>query len=1564
MLKRLFAFSQPRQILVAEEHYRPLAYVDAIFGSYIVILTLLAGLAWLRGEGSLRSVLVFLTFLAANGLISAFSRRAQKPLGLELVRALAGAMIAPAAYLFTEAPFSHWWPGFLIMCLGGNIILGLMTGSPGWGRLLTLYYLGLLWLAEYLGTAHMQWYSFVINAGAIGMVGLLFAELVSLLGRKLEAERQQMDQALRAIVEGVGMTTGSDFLRSLVKHLASTLGVRYALITENIDSPATRMRTLAFWAGADFNPNLEYNLAGTPCERVVAAGETVYHSQSIQTLFPKDTILVDLHAESYMGMPLYDEAGQILGHLAVLDDKPMGDETRRKSILRIFAARAGAEIARQRAEDKLRASEEHFRSLIENSADAIAIADTEGRLTYVSPAYKRLLGYEPEELIGQAFLSLVHPDDLPHIVPHAAQVLAEPDKTHVTEVRIRHKDGSWRVWENVARVLSSGYTIGNNRDITERKQAEEKLRHLNEALEQRVAERTAQLESAFAERTRLAEILEATSDLVAFATLDGRPLYLNRAGRNLMGLADEVDVSTLTFADFYPPEALELFSTVGIPTALREGTWSSEVTIKHRNGHLIPVSLVGILHRAPDGAPSHLSAIARDISERKLAEAVLRESEERYRAVSELTSNYVYSALVDPQGHLYLEWATEAFGELTGYDTAELRAQGGWSALIHPDDMTIFSGRRARLLAGHSDVSEYRILTKAGENRWLRDYAKPELNEQRQVARILGAAQDITDRKRAEEELQTALLESRRLAAIIEATPDYVGIADLQGWSLYVNQAGQRMVGKPAAHYAKPWNVAGCYPEHVLPQIGEMMETVLRGEAWSGELALLHYDGRQFPIEEVTFPLRDANGNIEAVATFIRDISEKKQAQAELERAKEAAEAANKAKSTFLANMSHEIRTPMNAVIGMTGLLLNTPLSPKQQDFVETIRTAGDSLLTIINDILDFSKIEADKLELEKQPFDLRACVESALDLVAPHTAQKRLDLAYVIEPHVPAGITGDVTRLRQILVNLLSNAIKFTEAGEVVVSVTTTDHRPPTAISSTTGASGQIYELHISVRDTGIGIAPERMGRLFQSFSQLDASTTRQFGGTGLGLAISKRLAELMGGAMWAESEGLDRGATFHFTLQAEAAAVPERRYLHEPRPELSGKRILIVDDNPTNRRILYLQLQSWGMLAYPAATPAEALAAFERGECFDVAILDMHMPEMDGLLLAETIGRVNTTCPGQTELPLIMLTSVGHAAVELESPANFAAFLTKPVKPSQLYDALVSVLAEGYVPPEHPAPQPGQERLLAEQLPLRILLVEDVAVNQKFALLALEEMGYRADVAGNGLEALAAVVRQPYDAILMDVQMPEMDGLEATRRIHQIWESDGLLELPISQRPYIIAMTANALQGDREMCLEAGMDDYISKPIYLNELHAALERAGINKTTAQPPAAMAVNGQQNGRALLAAPPAAGSIEPETLAQLLKLPNGPQIISLYLAEAGELLVALQTAVAQNDAPAVREAAHSLKGGSSYLGAKSLAGLSGALEQQGRDGNLTHAADLLAQIAAEFERVSDTLKTI
>lgn len=702
---------------------------------------------------------------------------------------------------------------------------------------------------------------------------------------------------------------------------------------------------------------------------------------------------------------------------------------------------------------------------------------------------------------------------------------------------------------------------------------------------------------------------------------------------------------------------------------------------------------------------------------------------------------------------------------------------------------------------------------------------------------MVGNLRELTQRLEEKVDERTSeLRESEsKLSDIINFLPDATLVIDREGKVLAWNKAletmtgikAEVMIGKGNYEYALPF-----YGERrpilvdlALMRLEELDKTIYAkirrtGEVLTGELYVPSLPGGARYLLGTARPLYDSKGAVDGAIEIIHDMTDRQLAAEELQKAKKAAESANQAKSAFLAMMSHEIRTPMNAVIGMSSLLLNSPLTSRQRDFAETIQSSGESLLTIINDILDFSKIEAGKLELEHSPVDLRICVESALDLFGHRARGKGLDLGCLIDGHTPAAIMGDSTRLKQVLVNLIGNAIKFTEKGEVTVTLSSGSQEnmssPAEAYAGwQQGAPGYLTELYFTVRDTGIGIPHEKMDRLFQSFSQVDSSTSRRFGGTGLGLAISKRLVEMMNGRIWAESEpGL--GSKFHFTVRAGVVAGTNPLYLSGDQPLLRGKRVLIVDDNPTHLQMMALQMESWGMETVQAASGSEALAMIEHNERFDLAVIDMLMPEMDGLELGEAI-RNRRDAPS---LPMIMVSAV---ASELKDPrlAFFSTVLSKPLKSSRLYDSVIQTLGGTERTYDSALIKEDREEIdpeMGKNHPLTILLAEDNAINQKIATAILERLGYRADIAANGLEAVDALRRRKYDVVFMDVQMPEMDGLDASRTIRS--------SFGIEEQPRIVAMTANAMQGDREECLAAGMDDYVSKPIIVPDLVAALQR------------------------------------------------------------------------------------------------------------------------------------------
>jgi PAS domain S-box-containing protein len=775
--------------------------------------------------------------------------------------------------------------------------------------------------------------------------------------------------------------------------------------------------------------------------------------------------------------------------------------------------------------------------------------------------------------------------------------------------------------------------------------------------------------------------------------------------------------------------------------------------------------------------------------------------EARHRSLVNNLREIVFQS--DPKGRCV--FLNEVWEKITGFSIADSLGKI-MIDFCHPDDRARIQEIRRQILANEKDSCQtvVRCITKDGDFRWMELFLRPLLGGDRRVAGISGTLNDITQRHKAEEDSR---LNEERLKLALGSSDQGLWDWDMMSGQVYYDVQWAHIHGlnpRQMAGEIETW-YSSMHPEDRLHVLREL-ETHHRGErdVFEAEYRARYLDDGWIWVRARGRVIdRDLNWTPRRMIGTIEDISPRKEFEAELHRAKDEAEAADRAKGEFLAVMSHEIRTPLNGVLGFTDILLDTRLDLSQREFVDTIRNCAQSLLTLINDILDFSRIESSNLELESLPLKLRSCMEEAVSMCSQTASSKRIELVCDLADGVPEWVTGDALRLRQILANLVSNAVKFTTKGEVV-------------LMAIPAAPGQI---NFSVRDTGIGIPEDRLDRLFKPFSQADSSTTRRYGGTGLGLAICKRLVEAMGGVIGVESrEG--EGSIFSFTVPLPAAQP------HETLREaalLDGLAVLVVDDNVTNRRALHHILHRWRMRITSVESAAAALERLRAGESFDLALVDYMMPEMDGIELVRAIREFLPSA----QLPIAMLSSFCHADIALKArAAGVQATINKPVRHSQLYDVMVRVLenAGRLHRPKEPVVSNSVVGTLAiqlgEKLPLRILLAEDQPVNQKIADLMLKKLGYTADMVANGREVIRAVKNTPYDLVLMDLHMPEMDGFEATREIRLLEASD-----PARPRLHIIALTADAMAGDREKCIEAGMDDYITKPLRPQALRSALQ-------------------------------------------------------------------------------------------------------------------------------------------
>jgi PAS domain S-box-containing protein len=868
---------------------------------------------------------------------------------------------------------------------------------------------------------------------------------------------------------------------------------------------------------------------------------------------------------------------------------------------------------------------------------------------------------------------------------------------------------------------------------------------------------------------------------------------------------------------------------------------------------------------------------------------------------------------------------------------------------FHPREMAqeFFNDEQRILLTGQPIINKLeRQMDPEGKEIWASVTKVPIYSRAGTVTGLIGLSRDITQLKQAEQALRRA---EEKYRTIYENSVEGIFQTKPDGHFITANPALARIYG-----YESPEELVTALTdiEHQLyvdPARRDEFSRLMRqeGEVSGFESQVFRRDKSIIWISESARNVKDAAGNTLYYEGIVEDITGRKQADLEREKARQAALEGARTKAQFLANMSHEIRTPMNAITGMTDLLGETKLTSEQREYVETIRNSTENLLGIINEILDFSKIEAGKLTLEVIDFDLREAVEDSVEMLAERAHKKGIELAQWIEPGVPERLRGDPVRLRQVLTNLVSNAVKFTERGGVLVRVSLREEKEKTG------------RIRFGVKDTGIGISPEAMPLIFQEFTQADGSTTRKYGGTGLGLTISKQLVQLMNGEIGVESTP-GEGSTFWFELPFEKPATAPPAPVENPASEnLAGLRVLVVDEAPTHRGILHQQFEQWAMNDAEARSGHEALEklreALSEGHPFALILIDAEMPDMDGLTLAQTIKSDPNLAPTR----IVMLTTLRNRLdLALMQAIGISACLVKPLRQSRLLDSLVSVMSASGAATAQPCTgemveAPALDPSMAARV--RILLAEDNPVNQQVALKQLKRLGFSADSVANGIEVLSALQRVPYDIIIMDCQMPEMDGYEVTRRIRQ---GGGDSYIHVRSSPYIIALTANALQGDRQTCLALGMNDYLSKPLHLRELEAALQRALLKVTPAGPA----------GATLPTAPDGGETLDRAVIDGLKELrePGQPdplaELIELFLKDARPRLEKMESAIAAGDLPQLAAATHALKGSASNLGARRLSACCAALERQAKAGEADHARETVIEVKAAFEKVEQLLR--
>jgi two-component system sensor histidine kinase/response regulator len=897
---------------------------------------------------------------------------------------------------------------------------------------------------------------------------------------------------------------------------------------------------------------------------------------------------------------------------------------------------------------------------------------------------------------------------------------------------------------------------------------------------------------------------------MALVGIDGRWMNVNAAICRIVGYSEKELLAT-NFQSITHPEDLD--ADLNFVAQMLSGeirSYEMEKRYFHKVGHVVWVLLSVSLVYGMEGNPLFFLSQLQDITERKHAEEMRRKSEESYRLLVEQSPDAV---LVHRQGRII--FANRACVSLFGASGAGELLGKEMFDFVHPDDRENVRKRIREHAGDFTNVrqNETRLIGLSGKETYTEAVACSITYHGEASMQV--AYRDISQRREAEKRLlesEASLAGAQRVAHLGSWRRDLIDLEDWAHNPLRWSDEMFRILGYSVGEVEVSTEnfVRAIHPDD-RDRIGEGLSAAIRERTpYSADYRIILPNGTERNLHSQAEIVYDENTKRSSkMVGIVQDVTDRKRAEQELIAAKEAAEAGSRAKSEFLANMSHEIRTPLNGVMGMTDLALETDLTPEQREYLETVKVSADSLLTVINDILDFSKIESGKVDLELDDFNLRDSLEATLKTLALRADEKGVELLCEIAPSVPDVVRGDSNRLRQVVVNLIGNSIKFTDHGEVVLNV------------HVEAEDGDDRIIHFTVSDTGIGIPAEKQKLIFEPFAQADNSTTRKYGGTGLGLTISKRLVGLMDGKMWVESE-VGRGTQFHFTARLKTSEQPIAVGAIAPPETLRGVKVLIVDDNRTNRRILEAMLKRWEMKSTSVEDGEEALARLSSaqnvGEAYALVLTDMHMPGMDGFSLIEQIRQR----PELSTAIIMMLTSAGHRGDGARcQELGVAAYLLKPIRQSELREAIARVLGA----PAQKGPIPLVTRYSLQdardpQTILSVLVAEDNTVNQLLATRLLEKRGHRVVMTANGREALEALAKDRFDLVLMDVQMPEMDGLQATRALREkeMEKGDGF------HQP-VIALTAHAMKGDQERCLAAGMDGFLTKPIRPQELDAILD-------------------------------------------------------------------------------------------------------------------------------------------